>query len=181
MSSSLPATIRARATSLLVPEHRLSCPASLWVGTIDELRQRGGGRHESGAFLLGERAVRRGVERRQVHRVAYFDDLDPHCLDTGIVVFDGAGFGPLWELCRETGLQVVADVHTHPGIARQSEADRKHPMIATAGHFALIVPDFAARVPSGNDLGLYEYAGAHRWLDHSGSAAARIFYTGRWA
>jgi hypothetical protein len=181
MSFSIPATIRALATYLLAPEYRLTCPASLWQATIDELRRRGAGRRESGAFLLGERAVRGGVERRRVRRVAYFDDLDPHCLDSGIVVFDGAGFGPLWQLCREMGLQVVADVHTHPGIARQSEADRKHPMIATAGHFALIVPDFAARLPTGNDLGLYEYAGAHQWRDHSGPAASRIFYTGRWA
>jgi hypothetical protein len=181
MSFSIPATIQALATPLLAPEHRVSCPASLWQAMVGELRRRGGGRRESGAFLLGECAVRRGVERRRVRTVAYYDDLDPHCLDSGIVVFDGAGFGPLWKLCRETGLQVVADVHTHPGIARQSEADRKHPMIATPGHFALIIPDFAARVPTGNDLGMYEYAGAHQWRNHSGSAASRIFYTGRWA
>ena len=181
MSFSIPATIRALATSLLAPEHRLACSASLWQAIVGELRRRGGGRRESGAFLLGERAVRGGVERRRVHAVAYFDDLDPHCLDSGIVVFDGAGFGPLWKLCRETGLQVVADVHTHPGIARQSEADRKHPMIATPGHFALIIPDFAARVPTGNDLGMYEYAGAHQWRNHSGFAASRSFYTGHWA
>jgi proteasome lid subunit RPN8/RPN11 len=110
----------------------------------------------------------------------YYDDLDPHCLDSGVVVFDGAGFGPLWRLCRETGLEVVADVHTHPGAARQSDADRRHPMIATAGHFALIVPDFAARVPRSQELGLYEYAGAHQWRDHSGRAADRIFCTGPW-
>ena len=181
MSFSIPATIRALATFLFAPDHRLACPASLWQETIEELHRRGGGRRESGAFLLGERIVRSGVERRWVHSVAYFDDLDPRSLDSGIVVFDGMGFGPLWQLCRESGLQVVADVHAHPGVARQSEADRKHPMIATAGHFALIVPDFAVRVPMETDLGLYEYAGAHQWRDHSGSAASRIFYTGRWA
>ena len=116
-----------------------------------------------------------------MRRFAYFDDFDPHCLDSGIVVFDGAGFGPLWRLCRETGLAVVADVHTHPGIARQSDADRRHPMIATPGHIALIVPDFAARVPASVHLGLYEYAGGHQWRDHSGPMASRIFYIGRWA
>lgn len=181
MSFSIPATMRALATSLAAPDYRLACPTSLWLATLSELCRRGDGRRESGAFLLGERSVSSGVERRRVRSVAYFDDLDPHCLDCGIVVFDGTGFGPLWQMCRDTGLQVVADVHTHPGIARQSEADRKHPMVATAGHFALIVPDFAARVPTVADVGIYEYAGAHRWRDHSGSGSSRIFYTGRWA
>ena len=138
-------------------------------------------RRESGAFLLGKRAVRAGAERRRVCRFAYYDDLDPNCLDSGIVIFDGGGFGLLWRLCRETGLEVVADVHTHPGIARQSDADRRHPMIALAGHFALILPHFAERVPASGELGLYEYAGAHQWRDHSGPLAARVFYTGRWA
>lgn len=181
MSFSILATTRALATSLLAPEHRLASSTLLWHSGIAELRRRGGGRRESGAFLLGERSMRGGVERRWVRRFAYFDDLDPHCLDSGIIVFDGVGFGPLWRLCRGTGLEVVADVHTHPGVARQSDADRKHPMVATAGHFALIVPDFAARVPASVDLGLYEYIGAHQWRDHSGPAASRIFYTGRWA
>lgn len=181
MSFSILAIIRERATSLLAPEHRIACSMRLWHAGIAELRRRGGGRHESGAFMLGKRAERGGVERRRVHRFVYYDDLDPHCLDTGIVVFDGAGFGPLWRICREMNFEVVADVHTHPGIARQSDADRRHPMIASAGHFALIVPDFAARVPESAELGLYEYAGAHRWRDHSGPAASQIFYIGRWA
>jgi proteasome lid subunit RPN8/RPN11 len=178
MSFSLLATIRGLATSLLAPEHRLACPKRLWDSGLEELRRRGGGYRESGAFLLGKRTVVESAERRRVHRFVYYDDLDPHCLDRGVVVFDGAGYGPLWQICRETGLQVVADVHTHPGVARQSDADRRHPMIATAGHFALIVPDFAQRVPKNSQLGVYEYAGAHQWHDHSGPAAARIFYTG---
>lgn len=181
MRFSLPATTRALATSLLSPNHRLACPVDLWRTGLTELRRRGGGKRESGAFLLGERAARGATERRRVRQFVYYDDLDPHCLDTGIVVFDGVGFGPLWRLCGETGLTVVADVHTHPGVARQSDADRRHPMIATAGHFALIVPDFARRAPEIAALGVYEYAGAHQWRDHSGPDAGRTLYIGRWA
>jgi len=110
----------------------------------------------------------------------YYDDLDAHCLDDGIVVFHGTGYAPLWRLCRETALEVVADVHTHPGLACQSDADRRHPMISTIGHMAIIVPNFAQRVPRREELGVYEYTGAHQWRDHSGRAAARVFYIGRW-
>jgi proteasome lid subunit RPN8/RPN11 len=181
MSFSILATIRALAMSFLVPDYRLACPPSLWSTGLAELRRRGAGRRESGAFLLGERVIELGVERRRVHRFVYFDDLDPNSLDTGIVMFDGSGFGPLWQLCRETRLEVIADVHTHPSVARQSDVDRRNPMIATAGHFALIIPDFASRIPASEDLGLYEYVGAHQWRDYTGAAASRVFYVGRWA
>lgn len=119
MSFSLRATIRG----LVAPEHRLSCSSTLWRAGLAELCRRGEDHHESGAFLLGQRHG----QRRAVRCFVYYDDLDPCCLDSGIVVFDGAGYGPLWQLCRETGLEVVADVHTHGGVARQSGADRDHP------------------------------------------------------
>ena len=97
------------------------------------------GRRESGAFLLGSR---RGV-RRRIERFVYYDDLDPHALDSGIVDLDGAAFGALWSLCRSTGLSVVADVHTHPDRAFFSGTDRANPMIAELGHLALVLPTYA--------------------------------------
>jgi proteasome lid subunit RPN8/RPN11 len=181
MSYSILPTIRALGTSLLAPEHGLSCSTQLWCEGVGELRRRGRGERESGAFLLGHRTAVGGRTRRCVARFVYYDDLDPHCLETGIVVFDGAGYGPLWALCRESGLTVVADVHTHPGVARQSDADRRHPMIAKAGHVAVIVPDYAQRETRGPQIGVYEYEGAHRWLDYSGPAAERFLYIGAWA
>jgi proteasome lid subunit RPN8/RPN11 len=173
MSFSTRATIRA----LVAPDHRLACPAPLWRTLLKELCRRSGGRTESGAFLLGQTFGR----RRRVDGVAYYDDLDPESLRTGIVVFDGRGYGPLWTLCRETGRTVVADIHTHPGIARQSGLDRENPMVATPGHVALIVPDFARGRVQISALGIYEYEGAHRWRDLSGARAKRYFYVGLWA
>ena len=173
MTFSLRATIRA----LAAPEHQLSCPTALWRHGLAELARRGEVRHESGAFLLGRQ---HGV-RRRVERFVYFEDLDPRSLDTCIVVFDGAGFGPLWALCRQTGLRVVADVHTHgDGPARQSPLDRDNPMVAQAGHVALIVPDLARQAVKPAELGVYEYLGEHRWRDHSGPRAGRFFYVGMW-
>lgn len=175
MSYSILSTIRALATSLRAPEHGLRCSERIWSQGLAELRNRGEGRRESGAFMLGDLAMIAGRKRRNVRRFVFYDDLDPHCLETGIVVFDGSGFGPLWTLCRETGLIVVADVHTHPGIARQSDADRRHPMIAKAGHVAVIVPDYANGQARGEQLGVYEYEGSHRWHDHSGPTADKFF------
>lgn len=169
-------SIRRIIRGLVAPSHRLSCSSALWDEGLGELRRRTERRHESGAFLLGKREG----NRRAVSRFVYYDDLDSHSLDTGIVVFDGAGYGPLWQLCRETGLTVVADVHTHPGSEGQSCSDRDNPMIANPGHIAIIVPRFAERVFMPNRLGIYEYEGEHRWRDHSGPAAGKFFYIGYW-
>ena len=105
-------SIRAIIRALAAPRHRLSCPKKVWQSGIAEIASRGEGRHESGAFLLGYRDGLRG----RVVQFAYYDDFDPNCLDSGIVVFDGTGFGPLWQLCRETGLDVLGDLHTHGGL-----------------------------------------------------------------
>jgi proteasome lid subunit RPN8/RPN11 len=169
-------SIRKIIRALVAPEHRLSCPAKLWREGLDELRRRTEGHHESGAFLLG----RRDGDQRSVTRFAYYDDLDPHSLETGIVVFDGSGYGPLWQLCRETSLTVIADVHVHPGRAGQSSSDRDNPMIAKPGHIALIVLRLAERVFGPTELGIYEYEGEHRWRDRTGPRAGKFFYVGYW-
>ena len=171
-------SIRANIRAIAAPSHRLSCPGKVWRQGIAEIAARGEGRHESGAFLLGQRDGVRG----RVLQFAYYDDFDPTCLDSGIVVFDGAGFGPLWQFCRQSGLEVLADLHTHKGTgrARQSPLDRANPMIAQPGHIALIVPNFGASFRF-RDVGVYEYLGSHRWRDHSGARAGRFFYTGVWA
>lgn len=169
-------SIRKIIRGLVAPEHRLSCPSALWREGLTELRRRTERRHESGAFLLG----RRDGDRRTVTRFAYYDDLDPHSLDSGIVIFDGAGYGPLWQLCRDTGLTVVADVHTHPGSEGQSHSDRDNPMIAKPGHIAIIVPNFAECVFKPAQVGIYEYEGEHRWRNRSGRTADKFFYVGFW-
>ncbi|MCB0165005.1 MAG: hypothetical protein KDI79_12310 [Anaerolineae bacterium] len=169
-------SIRKIIRACIAPKYQLSCSSKLWQQGLTELRHRGQGRRESGAFLLGQQYG----QRRVITQFVFYDDLDPACLDTGIVIFNGAGYGPLWEECRSTRLSVVADIHTHPGLARQSSADQRHPMIATSGHIALIVPDFAQRLVSPNELGVYQYLGEHQWRNLSGPQANRFFYIGFW-
>ena len=114
---------------------------------------------ESGAFLLG---LRRNGRARIVDFVLY-DDLDPHCLDSGIIRFDGRYFGVLWEQCKQRGLTIVADVHTHPGSSEQSPSDRANPMIVRAGHLAIILPCFARSPVRRVEIGIYRYEGAKHW------------------
>jgi proteasome lid subunit RPN8/RPN11 len=149
----------------------------LWQELLGELAARGGGVRESGAFLLSEAAG----DRKRVARVVYLDDLDPTSLQGGIS-FRGAAYGTLWRICRRERLTVVADVHTHPGpLVAQSTIDRANPMIATAGHVALIVPDYAQRPVGAREVGVHVYRGEHQWNSAFAGNAARLLYIGRLA
>lgn len=172
MTFSFKATIRA----WLAPKHRLTCRSRYWREIVAELYRRGQNRHEAGVFLLG--AERDG--RREVQSAVYYDDLDPDAYATGVCVLHGDAFAKLWAVCRERKLTVVADAHTHGGQGNQSDADRTNPMVARAGHIAIIVPDFARWPIRRHRMGVYEYRGQHEWTDRS-SWARRFFYTGFWS
>lgn len=169
-------SIRKIIRAFAAPKHQLSCSSDVWKEGIAELRRRTEGWHESGAFLLGSD----DGKRRRIEKFVYYDDLDPHSLDTGIVIFDGAGYGPLWEMCRRESLTVVGDIHVHPNEARQSESDRTNPMIARTGHIALIAPDFLSRECTARHLGIYKYESSYRWNYWSGTQAEEFFYIGFW-
>lgn len=158
MNFSIARTIR----ELWSPRHELSCSWFLWQRLVSNLRERGlDATRESGAFLLG---TRDGTRARIIDFVLY-DDLDPHALDTGIICFDGRYFGALWDICKQRGVSVVADVHVHPGASYQSSSDRNHPMISRAGHIALILPDFAQSPMPASKVGIYRYLGNKNWHD----------------
>ena len=144
----------------------------LWIRLIWQLRRRGGGKRESGAFLLSNQGVRR------ITRFICYDDLDPTALDSGIIVFHGAGFVPLWDFCRLRKMIVVADIHTHGNEwTGQSDSDRTHPMIGQKGHVSLIAPHFAQRnLLSVDGVGIYEYEGNHRWSDRSAAFLRLTFF-----
>jgi proteasome lid subunit RPN8/RPN11 len=173
MAFSLTATIRA----FVAPNHRLRCTPKLWRKIVAELERRGGRRHEAGAFLLG---VNDG-DRKVVREAVFYDELDPLAYVSGVCVLHGDAFSKLWSICREKNLTIVADAHTHPGSAFQSDSDRKNPMVAREGHIAIIVPEFA-RWPIGRAaLGVYEYVSDHVWHNRGGRQAPRYFYRGFWS
>lgn len=156
-------SLQALWRALRGPEPRLACNSKIWRRGVGELRRRADARREAGAFLLGRE--REGP--RRIELFLFYDDVDPHCFDNGIVQFNGALLGEVWRRCRAMGMTVLADVHVHPGHFGQSASDRANPIMPEAGHIALILPNFAdgACLPGG--IGLYEYLGGRRWADHS--------------
>jgi hypothetical protein len=150
----------ARIAFGLRPE--ILCDAAVWRAGVAELRRRGGGLRESGAFLLGTKGATRRIEE-----FVFYDDIDPDALSSGIVEIDGRRLGDLWSHCRATGRTVVADVHVHPGGFQQSDSDKANPIIAEMGHIAMILPDFAAKATLPGAIGVFEYRGARQWRDRS--------------
>jgi hypothetical protein len=170
-------SIRAIIRALAAPEHRISCPRKRWKYVLGELERRGEQSHEAGVFLLG--VERKG--RLEVKDLVFYDDLDPNAYSTGVCILHGDAFAKLWALCRERNLTVVADVHTHGRAAIQSYQDKTNPMVARAGHIAIIVPNLARPPVEHRGLGIYEYCGEHIWTNWSGVRAKRFLYIGLWS
>jgi proteasome lid subunit RPN8/RPN11 len=171
MNYSIAATMRG----LWSPRHELSCSWLLWRRLIASLRERGRCyTRESGAFLLGHA----GEGRVRVTDFMLYDDLDPDCLDSGIVRFDGGYYGALWDYCATRKVSVVADVHVHPDDSMQSHSDRAHPMIPVRGHIALILPRYARSPLRRRDMGIHRYEGSKAWYRVPASAARQFFFIG---
>ena len=148
----------------------LELSPALWTATLAHLRQQGAGVRESGGFLLG----RVGRDLRVATHFLPYERLQRDALHADFVHLSGAGFSRLWDYCAEHALEVVADAHTHRYGAMQSRSDSENPMLAVAGHVALIVPDFAQGPPGLENLGLYVYQGAHRWCRFRGPTVAAL-------
>ena len=146
----------------------------MWLDCLRQLHLRSEGVHESGCFLLG----RKDDQNLRADHCVYYDELDRNAYSSGVCVLYADAFECLFALCRNSGLTVIADIHTHPGSARQSHADRQNPMVARAGHIALIVPSYARPPVWRHLLGAYQYRGSHEWTDHSGWGVRRWLRTG---
>lgn len=149
-------------------DKHIKIPRLTWMGLVRDLRKRGQGCRESGAFLLGK------VDSadRRVESFICYDDLDPQALEDGIIVFHACGFSALWELCSKRGLEVLVDVHTHPTAdVRQSDVDKEYPMLPVMGHIALILPRYGKTSKwSLSGVGVNVYQGARQWSSTRGDA-----------
>ena len=156
-------------------DHGLAMDKGLFTTLISELARRGNGERESGAFLLARsRHVPDAPSRLHVTAVVYYDDVDPGCL-TGGITFRADGYSVLAALCRRDSLQVVADIHAHPGsMVSQSAIDAAHPMTALPGHIALIAPRYARDVTGPADLGVHILEPGGKWASFYSRDAAQV-------
>jgi proteasome lid subunit RPN8/RPN11 len=160
------------------PFDTIKIPIWLWAMVIWDLRRRGGGVRESGAFLLGHA----NTSPARVSGYICYDDVDPAAYQHGAIVFHASGCAALWQHCKKLGLQLLVDVHTHPGAdVRQSSIDVRHPMMPVAGLTAMIVPNYAhTKWWSLETVGVYEYLNGFNWRTHPATAANRRVKLSLW-
>ena len=149
---------------------RLEFLPEVWKGLMADLYRRGGGRRESGAFLLGK--VTEDV--KIVSEWVAYEDLDPGSSKHAIIRLDTGAFPRLWQVCADREVEVIADIHTHPGRPIQSRSDRAFPMLALSGHIALIAPRFARGTIKPSDVSFNVYAGDGQWNSYFGVDAASL-------
>lgn len=117
--------------------------AAVVDSTIKTLQTFGKRRLEGLVLWLGN------VEPGRAHVVKAFTPEQHSLADE-----DGVGYfvsgETLFELNRalsETGLRLIAQVHSHPGKAYHSAADDRYAIVTADGGFSLVVPNFG-RAPA---------------------------------
>lgn len=73
---------------------------------------------------------------------------------------------------NNVGLQVVGQVHTHPGSAYHSGGDDDGARIAYDGYVSIVVPDYGRELPSLRGAAVYSYR--HHKFSRLGAKALKI-------
>lgn len=65
---------------------------------------------------------------------------------------------PVVEAASTTGLQVVGQLHTHPGDAYHSAGDETGALIRFNGFVSIVLPDYGTRLPNFDGAALYMFS-----------------------
>jgi len=63
----------------------------------------------------------------------------------------------------ENSLQLIAQVHSHPGEAYHSPTDDSYPMVTTIGSLSIVVPDFARNPFNLSTCAAYQLSPNGKW------------------
>ena len=102
----------------------LEVPARLYEQLIQDLAASGRGVRESGAFLLG---TIDGRIRKVTSYIMYETIAPVSSREHDYVALTGQEMAAAWDHCYRVGLEVVADVHTHPLGPARPAAISAHP------------------------------------------------------
>ena len=69
---------------------------------------------------------------------------------------------PVVEAAGRNGLQVVGQLHTHPGQAFHSDGDEEGAHIRFAGFVSIVLPEYGTRLPDFGGAAIYMYSTAER-------------------
>ena len=129
---------------------------------LESMREFGSHGWELLVLWLGE--IESGTGRATV-RQAFVPKQKPITSEDGVGYFVGGE--TLFQLNRdlsETGLRLIAQVHSHPREAYHSDADDRYAIVTAQGGLSLVVPDFGFAPPDPASWAVYRLHGQD-WLE----------------
>jgi proteasome lid subunit RPN8/RPN11 len=79
---------------------------------------------------------------------------------------DTAAMRQVVEAANAHGLQVVGQLHTHPGEAFHSDGDVAGALIRFGGFISIVLPEYGKHLPDFRDAAIYMFSGSERrWVD----------------
>lgn len=121
----------------------------LVLGLRPQLNGSIGRRHESIAYLLGFTSGNATLATTAVWPDA---TTSPGSFDVA-----PAAMAYVMRTAADTGLQVVGQLHTHPGDAYHSDGDVEGARIAYPGFISLVLPDYGKNLPSLEGMAAFIY------------------------
>jgi Prokaryotic homologs of the JAB domain len=158
------------ATNQLRSVKRVTLKREILDSTLKTIREFG--RHRSEALLLWLGHVE--AETAQIVKVF---TPEQHAISSE----DGVGYfvdgNTLFQLNRdlsETGLRLIAQVHSHPQEAYHSAADDRYAIVTAEGGLSLVVPYFGRAPADPTSWAVYRLRG-HRWEELKKNEAKMLF------
>jgi proteasome lid subunit RPN8/RPN11 len=106
---------------------------------------------------------------------AYVPQQKPIKSEDGVGYFvSGETLFQLNKALAESGLRLIAQVHSHPQEAYHSEADDRYAIVTSEGGLSLVVPDFGKAAPDPSAWAVYRLHDRN-WVEIPGDQVGKMF------
>lgn len=134
---------------------RLIIARSCYDGLIAALRPATARRHEGVALLLGRGDAAVKIALHTVRPVA--------TTSAGSFQISAVEMARVIAVASRLDLEIVAQVHTHPGEAYHSQGDEEGARIRYDGYISLVIPDYGVRLPRLDQAAVYSFSSVLGW------------------
>lgn len=156
--------------SSLAPVDRVELPAELLAHGHQLLRQIGEAKVEGLVLWAGIRAG-------QIFRVQAVLQPAQRCIRTEaglMVLVDGPELHRIGVWLYDHGMELGAQIHTHPTDAYHSETDDRIPVVTTEGGLSLVVPAFATGPAAISEYAVFRLQADGIWRELTPTASSSL-------
>ena len=123
-------------------------------------------RHEGVALLLG---------RANGCKISVLQSVQPRARTSrGSFEIPAREMARVVSLAMDLDLQIVGQVHTHPGQAYHREGDEEGANIRYDGYVSIVIPDYGAHLPGRAGWAVYHFSDTRGWVALPDNAVAIV-------